>query len=31
MDAKSLGIVKPAIDRFLLSKGVKDYGENAGE
>lgn len=31
VEAKSFGIFKAEIDRFLIRKGVKDYGEKAGQ
>eukprot|EP00061_Rhincodon_typus_P018453 g47626.t1 len=30
-EAKSLSVFKTEIDRFLISKGIKGYGENTGE
>eukprot|EP00061_Rhincodon_typus_P003032 g19115.t1 len=31
MEAKSLSLFKKETDRFLLSKGIKGYGEKAGD
>lgn len=31
VEAKTMGIFKAEIDRFLVSTGVKGYGEKAGE
>ena len=31
VEAKSMDIVKTEVDRFLISTGVRGYGEKAGE
>ena len=31
VEARSLSIFKTEIDRFLINKGIKGYGEKAGE
>jgi len=31
VEARSLSVFKTEIDRFLINKGIKGYGEKAGE
>ena len=31
VEARSLNIFKTEIDRFLINKGIRGYGEEAGE
>ena len=31
VEAGSLGVFKTEIDRFFINKGIRDYGEKAGE
>ncbi len=31
VEAQSLGVFKTEVDRFLTSKGIKGYGDRAGE
>ena len=31
VEARSLGVFKTEIDSFLIGKGIKGYGEKAGE
>ena len=31
VEARSLNVFKTEIDRFLINKGIRDYGEKAGE
>jgi len=31
VEAKSLSVCKTEIDRFLINKGIRDYGEKVGK